>query len=87
MLSGNNHYKTPPGLDDVTSVFLAPTIALSNSHQRVHDMSRFLQATILTALVASAVMPAFGSVLVKKDLEARQDRDNTVLVADGNAFW
>ena len=50
-------------------------------------MTRFLQATILTALVASAVMPAFGSVLVKKHLEARQDRDNTVLVADGNAFW
>ena len=29
VLSGNNHYKTSPGLDDVP-----PTVALSNYHQR-----------------------------------------------------
>jgi len=50
-------------------------------------MARFLQATTLIALVASAATSAFGSILVKKDLVARQDPQNIVYIKDVNTFW
>ena len=50
-------------------------------------MFRFLRATILTTLVASAATSISGSVLAKKNLEARQDPQNIVYVTDANTFW
>ena len=50
-------------------------------------MTRFLQATMLVAFVASAVTSVFGSVLVEKDLEVREDVQNIVYVTDSNKFW
>lgn len=50
-------------------------------------MTRFLQATILAALVASAMTSVFGSVLVERNLEAREDVQNIVYVTDANKFW
>jgi len=50
-------------------------------------MTRFLQATTLIVLVASAVTSAFGSALVEKDLVARQDVQNIVYIKDTETFW
>ena len=69
-------------------MLLAPTtLVLFNSYQRAYDMLRFLRATILTTLVASVVTSVSGSVLAKKNLEARQDPQNIVYVTDANTFW
>jgi len=46
-------------------------------------MTRFLRATTLIVFIASS---AFGSILVKKDLEARQDAQNIVYIKDANTF-
>ena len=50
-------------------------------------MTRFLQATVLIAFVASAVMPVFGSPFVERGLEVREDVENIVYVTDAEKFW
>jgi len=53
-------------------------------------MTRFLQATVLIAFVASAVTSVFGSPFAERDLETRQDVDaaeNLVLITDSQKFW
>lgn len=65
----------------------SPLFASSNSHQRAYAMTRFLQATVLIAFVASAVTPAFGSPFVERGLAAREDVENIVYVTDADKFW
>jgi len=50
-------------------------------------MTRFIQATVFVAFVASAVTGVLGSVLVERDLEVREDVQNIVYVTDANKFW
>ena len=50
-------------------------------------MTRFLQAAMFVAFVASAATSVSGSVLVEKDLEVREDVQNIVYVTDSNKFW
>ena len=50
-------------------------------------MTRFLQAAISIVFAASSATAVFGSVLVKRNLEARQDPQNIVYVTDANTFW
>jgi len=53
-------------------------------------MTRFLQATVLIALVASAVTPVLGSPFVERSLVARQDVpavENLVSITDTEKYW
>ena len=65
----------------------SPLLPSSNSHPRAYVMTRFLQATVLIAFVASAVTPVFGSPFVERGLEAREDVENIVYVTDSEKFW